>query len=367
MALVWGCESRDTAPAQPPLPSPAPVASTTDSPSTARDARPTQHLGELAPLDVSDAPEDAQRSASGLMSKVLLVGSGRSHPAAEDEVKISITGWTHAGQEFVSYHHHPLAFPVYRAIPGLVEGLQLMVEGETRRFWVPAQLAYGDQPGPDLPAGPLTFDIELKKFAAAPPPPADLRPPPTARRTRSGLRYRVSNPGQGHVRPKAQDGVVVSYAAWTAEGRLFDHTSDWPRHLRITTLIPALKEALRSMVSGERRTLWVPASLAYAELTPAQIELPRDDFVPNYGAGYRLANRFSCTFWLPGDMQRCQADAWRQAALGPIVFDLTLEALDAEFDGSSLRAVLSVDRRRARPPLPEVCDCRPDDPLCSCL
>jgi FKBP-type peptidyl-prolyl cis-trans isomerase len=37
-----------------------------------------------------------------------------------------------------------------------------MVEGELRRFWIPAELAYGDNPSDDdFPAGDLTFDVEL--------------------------------------------------------------------------------------------------------------------------------------------------------------------------------------------------------------
>jgi peptidylprolyl isomerase len=37
-----------------------------------------------------------------------------------------------------------------------------MVEGDKTRFWIPADLAYGDPPRqPDAPAGMLVFDIEL--------------------------------------------------------------------------------------------------------------------------------------------------------------------------------------------------------------
>jgi peptidylprolyl isomerase len=43
-------------------------------------------------------------------------------------------------------------------ITGWTEGLQLMVEGETRRFWIPEQLAYR---GRREPFGTLVFDIEL--------------------------------------------------------------------------------------------------------------------------------------------------------------------------------------------------------------
>ena len=47
-----------------------------------------------------------------------------------------------------------------RVIPGWTEGVQMMVEGEKRRFWIPEGLAYrgGD------PKGMLVFDIELIKI-----------------------------------------------------------------------------------------------------------------------------------------------------------------------------------------------------------
>ena len=50
-------------------------------------------------------------------------------------------------------------FPLNRVIRGWTEGLQLMVEGEKRRLWIPEDLAYGGQP--DRPQGMLVFDVEL--------------------------------------------------------------------------------------------------------------------------------------------------------------------------------------------------------------
>src|SRR4051812_47421294 len=47
-----------------------------------------------APLDVAAAPSDAQKTASGLTSKVLAKGTGKDHPGAEDTVKVHYTGWT---------------------------------------------------------------------------------------------------------------------------------------------------------------------------------------------------------------------------------------------------------------------------------
>lgn len=45
----------------------------------------------------------------------------------------------------------PISFPLDRVIAGWTEGLQLMTVGESRRFWIPAKLAYGDNPPPGAP------------------------------------------------------------------------------------------------------------------------------------------------------------------------------------------------------------------------
>jgi peptidylprolyl isomerase len=47
-------------------------------------------------------------------------------------------------------------------IPGWTEGVQLMVEGEQTRFWIPEELAYKGRPG--APQGMLVFDVELLKI-----------------------------------------------------------------------------------------------------------------------------------------------------------------------------------------------------------
>jgi len=75
---------------------------------------------------------------------------------------VHYTGWTTDGQMFdssVAKGGEPLTMPLTRVISGWTEGLQLMVIGEKRRFWIPENLAYQGQPG--SPAGVLVFDIEL--------------------------------------------------------------------------------------------------------------------------------------------------------------------------------------------------------------
>ena len=58
----------------------------------------------------------------------------------------------------------PASFAVNGVIAGWTEGLQMMVEGEKRRLWIPEALAYQGQPG--QPQGMLVFDVELIKIEA---------------------------------------------------------------------------------------------------------------------------------------------------------------------------------------------------------
>ncbi len=117
-----------------------------------------------APPDVKKAPAGAEQTASGLQSRVLQAGWGSRHPTATDTVVVHYTGWTRGGKRFDSSveRGEPASFPLDHVIDGWTEGVQLMVEGEKRRFWIPAELAYGNTPQrPGAPAGPLVFDIEL--------------------------------------------------------------------------------------------------------------------------------------------------------------------------------------------------------------
>jgi peptidylprolyl isomerase len=116
-----------------------------------------------APDDVAAPPADAQRSASGLAWKVLSPGTGTRHPRPNSEVTVHYTGWTTDGEMFESSVERgkPITFPLTDVIPGWTEGLQMMVEGEKRRFWIPGALAYDNSPRPDAPKGMLVFDIEL--------------------------------------------------------------------------------------------------------------------------------------------------------------------------------------------------------------
>lgn len=113
------------------------------------------------PVDVAAAPADAIRTASGLVSKVISPGDGNRRPGPDSVVSAHYTGWTTDGKAFDSsiVRGTPATFPLNRVFPGWTEGLMLMSVGETRRLWIPQELAFNGAPG--RPAGTLVFDVEL--------------------------------------------------------------------------------------------------------------------------------------------------------------------------------------------------------------
>ena len=118
------------------------------------------------PPDVAAAPKDAKRTASGLAYKSIRAGKGDSHPTERSVVTVHYTGWTTDGRMFDSSvaRGEPSTFSLDAVIPGWTEGVQMMVEGEKRRFWIPGRLAYDGAPG--KPQGTLVFDIELIRIGS---------------------------------------------------------------------------------------------------------------------------------------------------------------------------------------------------------
>jgi FKBP-type peptidyl-prolyl cis-trans isomerase len=115
------------------------------------------------PSDLKSPPADAVRTKSGIVYKVLRPGTGKMHPGARSTVEVHYSGWTLDGKMFDSsvLRGDTASFPLNGVIRGWTEGVQLMVVGEKARFWIPAKLAYGDNPGTGQPSGTLVFDIEL--------------------------------------------------------------------------------------------------------------------------------------------------------------------------------------------------------------
>lgn len=219
-----------------------------------------------APADVAAPPADAQTTASGLASKVLAPGTGTDHPKPGDAVKVHYTGWTTDGKMFDSSvaRNRPMVLPLDRVIVGWSEGLQLMVEGEKRRFWIPAKLAYEGKP--DRPQGMLVFDVELLDILRVPPTPSDVAAPPAdAQVTKSGLASKVLKAGTGTRHPTADSNVRVQYTGWTTDGKMFDSSiaKGSSAFFNLRKVIPGWTEGIPLMVEGETRRFWIPKGLAY--------------------------------------------------------------------------------------------------------
>jgi FKBP-type peptidyl-prolyl cis-trans isomerase len=257
LLLALSAQADPADPPPPTIPTPAPTMPTT-------------------PTDVAAPPADAAKTASGLASKVLKAGTGTKKPAAADTVTVHYSGWTTDGKMFDSsvQRGRPASFPLNGVIKGWTEGLQLMVEGEQRRFWIPGNLAYGDDASGGRPAGMLVFDVELISFKEAPKPPpvpADVAAPPAdAAKTASGLASKVLQKGTGATHPTAASQVKVHYSGWTTDGKMFDSSVErgQPITFPLNGVIPGWTEGVQLMVEGEKRRFWIPAKLAYGESPP---------------------------------------------------------------------------------------------------
>ena len=135
-------------------------------------------------LEENLTKEGVQETESGLQYKVIEEGDGES-PSAQNVVRVHYTGRLIDGTVFdtsikevaqendlYSQQREPYdgaEFPLNRVIPGWTEGVQLMQEGATYEFYIPAELAYGARAPQGSPIGPnetLIFEVELLEVKA---------------------------------------------------------------------------------------------------------------------------------------------------------------------------------------------------------
>lgn len=224
---------------------------------------------EVAADHPGPPPADAQKTASGLVTKVLRQGRGDQRPDAHDKVRVHLSGWNSKGKrsEDTRVRGEPATFDVTGVVPGLTEALQLMKVGELRRAWIPDALAY--RRGRGKAPMPLIFDIELLEILDGAPPlpaPADVAAPPAdVHRTKSGLTYRWTKRGGSKRKPNPWDRVRLDYTGWTAAGEMFESSSrlGGPATFDVDEVIPGWAEVLPKMAVGDRMRLWVPEALAY--------------------------------------------------------------------------------------------------------
>ncbi|WP_417760262.1 FKBP-type peptidyl-prolyl cis-trans isomerase [Shewanella sp.] len=141
-----------------------------------------QRVGMQETIEASQAFLQANKTQdgvittdSGLQYQYLRHGNGTVHPQATDTVKVHYEGRLINGRVFDSSYarNEPIEFPLNKVVKGWSEGVQLMVEGDTMRLFIPAELGYGNRAAGPIPAGStLIFDVELLKINPTAEPPA---------------------------------------------------------------------------------------------------------------------------------------------------------------------------------------------------
>jgi peptidylprolyl isomerase len=108
--------------------------------------------------------DGVQETDSGLQYLLLEEGQGTEHPGPKTKVLAHYHGTLTDGTVFDSSvdRGQPLDFGLNQVIRGWTEGLQLMVEGQKVRLFIPSKLGYGSRPAGSIPGGSvLIFDVEL--------------------------------------------------------------------------------------------------------------------------------------------------------------------------------------------------------------
>lgn len=115
------------------------------------------------------AKDGVVKRPSGLQYRVLQTGSGKSITNGNDMVTVTYKGWLINGKVFDQTQPGKTAtFPAGRLIPGWVEALSLMKEGDEWQLVIPSDLGYGARgAGADIPPNQtLVFDMKLIAVSA---------------------------------------------------------------------------------------------------------------------------------------------------------------------------------------------------------
>jgi FKBP-type peptidyl-prolyl cis-trans isomerase len=150
----------------------------------------------------------ADGNAAELQYKVSKEGTGEI-PRSNDLVEVSFRGTSPGGKEFASSAKSPPGAPPRPASAGIMgtkgtaEALQMMKVGSKWEVYMPASLAFNDNPGPGglEPGSPVIFELELTGIKAPPPPPPPAQPltsdiikVPSAEEMKKGAKIEVLKP-----------------------------------------------------------------------------------------------------------------------------------------------------------------------------
>ena len=228
-----------------------------------------------APPDVGAAPADAEKTPTGLATKVLAPGTGKDHPGPYDNVKVS----TRAGPgrpDVRQLGHHGRARDLRRRRSSSPAGPRACSS-----WWPARSVACGSR----LRSPTVTSRVAARRRATwsstsscstsspgpkPPPVPEDVsRRPASATKTASGLAYRVLTPGSGTREAHgARAASPSNYSGWTPTERCSTARSCAASRRASRSTAPssrAGRRALQLMTRGEKARFWIPAALAYGD------------------------------------------------------------------------------------------------------
>jgi peptidylprolyl isomerase len=241
----------------------------------------------LPPPSVPDKPTVAIPSAIPTELQVTVLRDGTGAEAVEgDTVVVHYVGVTSAdGIEFDNSYDRGSPFPVEnvgfgQVIDGWNQGLIGATSGSQIQLDIPADLAYGENPGEGRPGGALTFVIDViavwGKTDAADAPGDSIDP------TEPAIEITTTDitPGDG-AEVQLGNTVAVQLVAYRSDtGAMLTNATTWTQPIPATLtvgapdVLPALSKGLVGMQVGGRRQIIVPAAQAYGGEGREEIGLP---------------------------------------------------------------------------------------------
>jgi FKBP-type peptidyl-prolyl cis-trans isomerase len=111
------------------------------------------------------ARDGVKKTADGLFYRVIKSGNGATSRGPQDGATVHYKGSLINGKVFDETQGEPPTFPIGRLIPGWVEALSMMKEGDEWELVIPSALGYGAEGAGDSipPAQTLVFDMTLLK------------------------------------------------------------------------------------------------------------------------------------------------------------------------------------------------------------
>ena len=235
---------------------------------------------ECRTVDETDfLEENAQKEGvtvtdSGLQYRVIEEGEG-DIPSLGNVVFVDYKGSLISGETFIETEELDYFSLTDNILAGIVEGIQLMNEGDTFELVIPSELGYGDSPPPNTPincGSVLIFELTLDSFLRDP----DAFMIDNARDediqiTESGLQYRIIEEGDG-PKPDSNQVVTIRYTGTFTNGHIFDQPQDNRAiDMNLGGVIEGFSEGVQLMNEGSTYEFFLPPAIGYGSSPPAGI------------------------------------------------------------------------------------------------